>query len=468
VAEPTKRPVLLVVEDDIGLQKQLRWCFEQYEVVVAADRPSAIAALRRYEPAVVLQDLGLPPDPAGVAEGMACISEILNLRPRTKVIVMTGNHDRDNAVRAVGAGAYDFYQKPLDVATLQLIVARAFHISVLEAENEQLRLAQLSSPLEGVVGCDAAIQKLCRTVEKIAPADVSVLVRGESGTGKELIARALHRLSPRRTQRFMAINCAAIPEQLLESELFGYEKGAFTGAVKTTPGKIEVASGGTLFLDEIGDMPLALQAKLLRFLQHRIVERLGGRQEIPVDVRVVCATNQDLEAHIEKGLFRRDLYYRIGEITLSIPPLRERRGDIVAIAHALLRGLGSGADTGKRGFTADALAAMTAHPWPGNVRELENKLKSAVFIADSPMITAADLGLSVQDTPGLALNLKEVRARAERQAVLQALQATDSNLSRAADLLGITRPTLYDLLQRLSIDVPNREPSEPASVPPGV
>jgi two-component system, NtrC family, response regulator len=468
VAESAKRPILLVVEDDIGLQKQLRWCFEQYEVAVAADRPSAIAALRRYEPAVVLQDLGLPPDPAGVAEGMACISEILRLRPRTKLIVMTGNHDRDNAVRAVGAGAYDFYQKPLDVATLQLIVARAFHISVLEAENEQLRLAQLSSPLEGVVGCDAAIQKLCRTVEKIAPADVSVLVRGESGTGKELIARALHKLSPRRNQRFMAINCAAIPEQLLESELFGYEKGAFTGAVKTTPGKIEVASGGTLFLDEIGDMPLALQAKLLRFLQHRIVERLGGRQEIAVDVRVVCATNQDLEAHIEKGLFRRDLYYRIGEITLSIPPLRERRGDIVAIAHALLRGLGSGSDTGKKGFTADALAALTAHPWPGNVREVENKLKSAVFIADGPMITAADLGLSVQDGPSLALNLKEVRARAERQAVLQALQATDSNLSRAADLLGVTRPTLYDLLQRLSIDVPNRESSEPAPVPPEV
>jgi two-component system, NtrC family, response regulator len=468
MADSAKRPVLLVVEDDIGLQKQLRWCFEQYEVVVAADRPSAIAALRRYEPAVVLQDLGLPPDPAGVAEGMACISDMLSLRPRIKVIVMTGNHDRDNAVRAVGAGAYDFYQKPLDVATLQLIVARAFHISVLEAENEQLRLAQLSSPLEGVVGCDAAIQKLCRTVEKIAPADVSVLVRGESGTGKELIARALHRLSPRRTQRFMAINCAAIPEQLLESELFGYEKGAFTGAVKTTPGKIEVASGGTLFLDEIGDMPLALQAKLLRFLQHRIVERLGGRQEIPVDVRVVCATNQDLEAHIEKGLFRRDLYYRIGEITLSIPPLRERPGDIVAIAHALLRGLGSGSDTGKKGFTADALAAMTAHPWPGNVRELENKLKSAVFIADGPMINAADLGLAAQDAPGQALNLKEVRARAERQAVLQALQATDSNLSRAADLLGVTRPTLYDLLQRLSIDVPNREPSEPAAVPPEV
>jgi two-component system, NtrC family, response regulator len=468
VAESAKRPILLVVEDDIGLQKQLRWCFEQYEVTVAADRPSAIAALRRYEPAVVLQDLGLPPDPAGVAEGMACISEILRLRPRTKLIVMTGNHDRDNAVRAVGAGAYDFYQKPLDVATLQLIVARAFHISVLEAENEQLRLAQLSSPLEGVVGCDAAIQKLCRTVEKIAPADVSVLVRGESGTGKELIARALHKLSPRRNQRFMAINCAAIPEQLLESELFGYEKGAFTGAVKTTPGKIEVASGGTLFLDEIGDMPLALQAKLLRFLQHRIVERLGGRQEIAVDVRVVCATNQDLEAHIEKGLFRRDLYYRIGEITLSIPPLRERRGDIVAIAHALLRGLGSGSDTGKKGFTADALAALTAHPWPGNVREVENKLKSAVFIADGPMITAADLGLSVQDGPSLALNLKEVRARAERQAVLQALQATDSNLSRAADLLGVTRPTLYDLLQRLSIDVPNRESSEPAPVPPEV
>ncbi len=448
MSDSTPKPRLLVVEDDLGLQKQLRWCFEAYEVVVADSRESAIAALRRYEPAVVLQDLGLPPDAAGVSEGLATLREILVLAPRTKVIVMTGNADHDNAMQAIGAGACDFYQKPLDVDVLRLIVGRAFHIHALERQNDELRAAQESTPFQGLVATDPAMVKLCRMIEKVAPTAVSVLILGESGTGKELIARALHSLSARRDRRFVAINCAAIPEQLLESELFGHEKGAFTGAIKTTPGKIELADGGTLFLDEIGDMPAPLQAKLLRFLQERVIERVGGREEIAVDTRIVCATHQDLEALIASQRFRQDLFFRVGEIVLRVPPLRERPGDIVVLAHSLLRTFSGGSPKPKRGFTPDALAALQAHPWPGNVRELENKLKTAVIVADGEVITEDDLGLRAGSSVGAPLNLREARNRAERHAVIQAMQAAANHMSRAAELLGVTRPTLYDLLAK--------------------
>jgi two-component system NtrC family response regulator len=462
MAETASKPCLLVVEDDVGLQKQLRWCFEDYEVLIAHDRPGAMAAVRRFEPAVVLQDLGLPPDAEGVSEGVATLREIIAVAPRTKVIVMTGNADRDNALRAIGAGAYDFYQKPLDVDVLKLIVGRAFQIHDLECQNEQLRSAQALEPFEGIIGSDAGIQKLCRTIEKVAPVDVSVLILGESGTGKELIARALHRLSPRQSKRFVAINCAAIPEQLLESELFGYEKGAYTGAVRTTPGKIETANGGTLFLDEIGDMPLSLQSKLLRFLQQKVVERVGGREEIPVDVRIVCATNQDLQALIAAQRFRQDLYFRIGEITVRVPALRERGADVIVLAHTFLRRFAASTGQSKRGFSDDALAALQSHPWPGNVRELENKVKSAMIVAEGPFITAADLDLTAPGGASSGLNLKEVRARAERQAVTQALQTTAGNIAWAADLLGVSRPTLYDLIERHGLAVAPR-----AAVPDG-
>jgi two-component system NtrC family response regulator len=331
---------------------------------------------------------------------------------------------------------------------LKLFVARAFYIHDLEEQNLQLRLNHGLAPFEGIIGSDSAIQKLCRTIEKVGATDVAVLVLGESGTGKELVARALHRLSPRRERRFMAINCAAIQEQLLESELFGHEKGAFTGAVKTTPGKIEVADGGTLFLDEIGDMPPPLQAKLLRFLQERVIERVGGRDEIRVDVRVVCATNQDLEALIATQKFRQDLFYRINEITLRVPPLRERPGDIIVLAHALLQRAGGGSGKNKRGFSPDALAALQAYSWPGNVRELENKLKSAMIVAEGNLITASDLSLRGEVEARAPLNLREIRGRAELQAVTQALHASGGNVSRAAELLGVTRPTLYDLMAR--------------------
>ncbi|MGD8809999.1 MAG: PEP-CTERM-box response regulator transcription factor, partial [Gammaproteobacteria bacterium] len=359
---------LLIVEDDLSIQNQLRWCFEDYEVLAAHDRESAMAEFRRYEPPVVLQDLGLPPDPEGVGEGFATLSEMLALVPDTKVIVVTGHGDQDNAVSAVGLGAYDFYEKPVDVDTLRLIVNRAYHIHELEEQNRLLAMTSGESPLDGIVAASEAMMFVCRMVEKVAPTGVTTLLLGESGTGKELLARAIHNLSERSDGPFVPINCAAIPDMLLESELFGFEKGAFTGAVRQTPGKIEGANGGTLFLDEIGDMPLALQAKLLRFLQERTVERIGGRTEIPVDVRVVCATNKNLADSISAGEFREDLYYRISEITINIPPVRERDGERILLARHLLTKFAKQQARSLRGFSEDAQDAIDSYAWPGNVR----------------------------------------------------------------------------------------------------
>lgn len=447
------KPKLLIVEDDVGLQRQLKWCFDDHEVLIAGNRSEALAQLRRFAPPVILQDLGLPPDAEGVGEGMATLREILNIAPQTKVIVVTGNHDRENAVRAVSLGAYDFYQKPVDTDVLRLIVSRAFNMHALEEQNRQLRQAHGDSPFEGFIATDEAMLKVCRVIEKVAPADVSVLILGESGTGKELLARAVHTQSNRRTGRFVAINCAAIPEQLLESELFGHEKGAFTGAVKQTLGKVEMADGGTLFLDEIGDMPLALQAKLLRFLQGRVIERVGGRQEIPVNVRVVCATNKDLQGLIGEQQFRQDLFFRISEVTINVPPLRARPGGPTVLAHSLLRKHSGAGGRPKRGFTEEAIAALEAYTWPGNVRELENKVKTAAIMAEGNMITADDLNLKEAVEGALLFNLKEVRTRAERQAIQQALSITNGNVSKTAELLGVSRPTLYDLMEKYAIRV---------------
>ncbi len=395
MTSPTRK--LLIVEDDPGLQRQLRWCFEQYEVLQATTRAEAIAALRKHEPPVVLQDLGLPPDAEGVREGLDTLREIIALAPHTKVIVVTGNDDRENALRAVAMGAYDFYQKPVNTDVLSLIVQRAMRMYVLEEENRRLLQKQGSSPLEGIIAASDSMRRVCRMIEKVAPTVATTLLLGESGTGKEVLARALHALSERSQQPFVAINCAAIPDTLLESELFGYEKGAFTGALKQTPGKLEVANGGTLFLDEVGDMPLALQAKLLRFLQERVVERVGGRETIPVDVRVICATNRDLQAAIAAGQFRQDLYFRISEVSIQIPPLREREGDVLIIAQSLLEDRARRHGRALRGFATDAIGALQAHAWPGNIRELENKINSAVIMAEGKQVTAADLGLEGSD-----------------------------------------------------------------------
>ncbi len=444
---------LLIVEDDPGLRSQLRWCFEGYEVVFAGDRAEALSAVRRAEPAVVLQDLGLPPDAEGVSEGFATLNEILEAAPQTKVIVVTGHHDRQSALRAIASGAIDFYQKPVDVEVLKLIVSRAFHIARLEQELLAARASAGRPSFDGLIATDERMQQVCRIVEKVAPAEVSVLILGESGTGKELLARAVHKLSPRAANKFQAINCAAIPETLLESELFGHEKGAFTGAVKQTLGKIELADGGSLFLDEIGDMPLALQAKLLRFLQDRVIERVGGRQSIAVNVRVIAATNQDLAQLIAQQRFRQDLYYRLSEVTLEVPPLRERKSDAIAIAHAFLRRYAPPSGRAIRGFTDEAMAAIAAYSWPGNVRELENKIKSAVLLAEGQSVGLADLGLPGSAEPAAPQTLRDVRNRAEREAVARAMTVAAGNISRAADLLGVTRPTLYDLLDRHQLTV---------------
>ena len=439
---------LLIVEDDTGLQRQLRWAYDGYRVLVAATRDEAMALLRAEEPAVVTLDLGLPPDPDGVTEGFATLAEMLALKPDTKVIVASGHGAHDSALRAIAEGAYDFYAKPIDIDALGLIVARAFHVHALEAENRRLaERAPAGAALGGLVTASPEMLKVTRTIERVASADVSVLLLGASGTGKEVLARGLHDASPRRRGAFVAINCAAIPETLLESELFGHEKGAFTGAIKTTEGKIEAAHGGTLFLDEIGDVPLPLQVKLLRFLQERVIERIGGRKPIAVDTRIVCATHRDIDAMVADGSFRDDLYYRLAEIVVRIPALAERPGDAGLLARHFLKRHAATMKSAVKGFTPDALAAIDAHPWPGNVRELENRVKRAVIMADGARVTAADLDLGRAQDAVLPINLKHARESADRLAIRHALARADGNISGTARLLGISRPTLYDLMR---------------------
>ena len=446
-----KRRTLLIVEDDPALQKQMRWAFDDYEVVVASDRESAIAQFRRFEPAVVTMDFGLPPDPDGTSEGFKLLEQMVALAPDTKVIVLTGQHDRDNAVRAIGIGAYDFFGKPFEPELLLLTIDRAFRLHDLQQENHRLSSLKPASPLSGILTISAEMQTVCRTIEKVATTNATVMLLGESGTGKEVLARALHNLSPRKDQRFIAINCAAIPENLLESELFGYERGAFTGAVKQTQGKIELANRGTLFLDEIGDLPSSLQAKLLRFLQQRIIERVGGREEIPIDVRVVCATHQDLKSRITDTRFREDLFYRLAEIVVDIPPLRARRGDATLLAHAFVQRFAAEHNRGVMSLRQDALDAIDAHAWPGNVRELENCIKRAVIMSDDNRITAADVGLTVPDANFDSLNLRQVREEAEKRAITRVLGRVDGNVVKAAEILGVSRPTLYDLMHRFGL-----------------
>ena len=447
-----ERPLLLMVEDDIGLQKQMRWSFDRFNLMFAADRETALATLRRHEPAVVTLDLGLPPDADGTSEGFATLQEILTFAPATKVIVLTGQNDRGNALKAVAMGAYDFFAKPFEAEMLNTVIDRAFRLADLERENRELRARQTGEmPLDGLLTRDPGMLKICRQVERLAPTSATVLLLGESGTGKEVLARALHQLSPRSEKRFVAINCAAIPEALLESELFGHEKGAFTGAVKQTPGKIEVADGGTLFLDEIGDLPLPLQSKLLRFLQERKIERIGGRSEIGVDVRVVCATHRNLRELIAQGTFREDLFYRLSEIVITIPPLRERAGDAALLAHSFAQRFARQNARDRLVLGEDALDAIARHRWPGNVRELENCIKRAVIMADGAAIRAEDLGLEAGNEQPMLFKLRQAREEAERQAVLKVMAYVDGNVARAADLLGISRPTLYDLLNRFGL-----------------
>lgn len=448
------KPKLLIVEDDAGLQAQLKWAYEDFDVVIAGNRDQAMAALRSDEPAVVTLDLGLPPDPDGTSEGFAVLDAIMSMKPDTKVIVASGHGARQSALDAIARGAYDFYQKPVDIDELGMIVRRAFSLHAIEGENR--RLAQQVGEDRRVLGtmitAAPEMARVARTIERVANADVSVMLLGASGTGKELLARGLHDCSNRSDAAFVAINCAAIPENLLESELFGHEKGAFTGAVKTTEGKIEQAHGGTLFLDEVGDIPLPLQVKLLRFLQERTIERIGGRRQIAVDTRIVCATHQDLEAMTAAGTFREDLFYRLAEIVVKIPSLAERPGDATLLAKAFLHRFAREMNPQVKGFAPDALVAVDSWGWPGNVRELENRVKRAVIMADAPLIGAEDLDLPAPEVAeAQTLNLKAARELADRRVIRHALARSEGNISSTAKLLGISRPTLYDLLRQYDL-----------------
>ena len=450
----TSKPKLLIVEDDLGLQKQMKWSYDQFHVICASNRDEALTMLRSEEPDVVTLDLGLPPDPDGVTEGFKALDEMLKIKPDTKIIVASGHGARESAMRAISAGAWDFYQKPVDIDELHLIVKRAFHVHALELQNEKAQsVAAEGEMLLGTIITGAPeMLRIARNIERVASTGVSVMLLGASGTGKELLARGLHDASDRRDKPFVAINCGAIPENLLESELFGHEKGAFTGAIKMTEGKIELANGGTLFLDEVGDIPLTLQVKLLRFLQERVIERIGGRKNIPVDVRVVCATHRNLNRMIADQTFRDDLYYRLAEITVNIPSLSERTGDAVLLAKHFVTRFAKEMNPAIKGFSNAALTAIDQHKWPGNVRELENRIKRAVIMADGKFVTADDLEFG-EDDDELMLNLKAAREQADRKAIKRAISRTEGNISSAAKLLGISRPTLYDLLKQYELQI---------------
>lgn len=444
------RNKLLIVEDDLGLQTQLKWHFTHYDIIQVTNLADAIDAIRLHDPKVMIQDLGLPPDENGVTQGFELLQQALYLSPNMKIIVMTGNEGNTHAMEAIKLGSYDFYSKPVDADILDLIVQRAFHIFELEERNRKDQVNH-TSMLNGLIASDASMLQVCKMIEKLAPSDTSCLLYGESGTGKEIIATALHELSPRKDNNIIAINCAAIPETLIESELFGYEKGAFTGAIKSTPGKIEQSHNGTLFLDEIGDMPLQVQVKLLRFLQERVIERIGGREQIKIDTRVVCATHHNLEHLVQNGDFREDLFYRLAEIKIDIPPLRERNSDRILLAKYFLNKQTEKTPSSIIGFSEDAINAIEQHPWPGNVRELESKIKRAIIMCEDKYITAIDLGLTAKDED--PLNLQQIRNNAEVLALKKALTSCDGNISSAAKSLGITRPTLYDLMKKHGISI---------------
>ena len=446
------KPRLLVVDDDEEIRSQMKWALTgDYDVVLAEDRPSALAAFTEPRPAVVLLDLGLPPNPSDTEEGLATLGDILARDSATKVIIITGQGERNNALRANAAGAFDLLTKPVEVEELKVILKRAFYVASLERENRALQSQVKGNSFEGMLGTSSAMQDVFGSIRKVATTEAPVLVLGESGTGKEMVALAIHRLSGRKAGPFVAINCGAIPETLLESELFGHEKGAFTGAHVQRKGRIETASGGTLFLDEIGELPALLQVKLLRFLQEQSIERVGGRQSIDVDTRVVAATNVDLKKAMGNNTFREDLFYRLAVVVIKLPALRERDNDIRLLAQDFLRR--SAAEVGKPGlvFDQDAFRALANHQWPGNVRELENRVKRAVIMAEGKRIRIEDLELSVTGTVAQPASLKEARESAEREMMLKALKKHSGKIAPAAAELGISRPTFYELMDKLGL-----------------
>jgi two-component system NtrC family response regulator len=455
------KPTLLVVDDDPDIRSQLQWALnDEYELLLAGDRAGALEAFAGRRPAVVLLDLGLPPRPNDPEEGLATLAELLAADGLTKIIIITGQSEKENALRAIGSGAYDLLCKPVDLDSLKLILKRAFYIADLEREHRRMQDRFSADGFEGMLGDSPPMQAIFSTIRRVATTDAPVLILGESGTGKEMAALAIHRRSQRCSGPFVAINCSAIPETLLESELFGHEKGAFTGAHVQRKGRIEAAANGTLFLDEIGELSLAIQVKLLRFLQERALERVGGRTSIEVDTRIIAATNADLRKAIAAGRFREDLFYRLAVVTLKLPPLRDRAGDVPLLAKAFLRD--ALAQSGKKSldFSASALRALQNHTWPGNVRELENRVRRAVIMAEGRHVTAADLELQAAASSTVCRTLKDAREAAEREAVLAALQRHNWKIARAAAELDVSRPTLYELMEKLNIRKPEPERTE--------
>ena len=446
-------PILLLVDDDPEIRDQMKWALKSnYQILEASDRPSALAHVRQAMPQLVLLDLGLPPDTDGASEGLAVLRETIQLIPTAKVIVVTGNSDRAKAIAAIESGGYDFIEKPVQLDVLKIILQRAAYLSNLEQENRALQQEAGRNNFEGLIGNSDQMQEVFRMIRRVGPSDVPVLIIGESGTGKGLVARAIHRQSMRNGQTFLAINCGAIPETLLESELFGYEKGAFTGALQQKKGRIESARGGTLFLDEIGDIPLGLQVKLLRFLQDREIQRLGGKETIAVDARILAATNVDLQKSISEGGFREDLYYRLCVVTIAVPALRERGSDVALMARTFLTKFAGEQKKPLKGFSPEAMRALIAHNWPGNVRELENRIKRAVVMAEGHYVSPENLELKESNSLGAdASTLRATRESRERDLVRLAMEKAEGNISRAATDLGISRPTLYQLLARYGL-----------------
>ncbi len=447
------RQKLLIVEDDSLISTQMRWAFaDDYEIFIAEDRLSAIQIFENELPPVVLLDLGLPPDPGSPGEGLKTLTDIMGREPITKVIVITGQGEKENALNAIEKGAYDFFCKPIEIEELKFVLKRAFYLHGLEREIKELQQKLKVEPFEEMLGTSPQMQNIFSSIRKVATSDAPVLITGESGTGKELAARAIHRLSIRREGPFVAINCSAIPETLLESELFGHEKGAFTGAHIQRKGRFEKADGGTLFLDEIGDLPGHLQVKLLRFLQEQKIERVGGREEISLDVRIIAASNRDLKEAMKEGRFREDLYYRIGVVVISLPPLREREGDLILLSNALLQRFAKENNKNIAGFTPQAIRAIESYSWPGNVRELENRIKRAVIMSEGGRITPKDLELSTTFEKYSGKTLKEAREELEREFIQRAIAKNKGNISKAAEELGISRPTLYEMMEKLGIN----------------
>jgi len=447
-----KKQKLLIIDDDEDLRTQMKWALTgDYDIYLAEDRPSAIALINKEQPAVITLDLGLPPNPAGVEEGFAVLDHILDEYGHTKVIIITGRGEKEHALRAVGKGAYDYFYKPIELDELKVVLKRAFHVSQLEQEQRDLRQRLSGDTFEGMIGTSSKMQDIFSAIRKVATTDAPVLIRGESGTGKELVARAIHRLSIRASRPFIPINCSAIPENLIESEFFGHEKGTFTGAHVQRKGRFEMAEGGTLFLDEIGDLPLTIQVKLLRFLQEKTIERVGGREQIEVDTRILAATNRDLEEAMRNSAFRDDLFYRISVINISLPPLRERSADIVLLAKTFLDRYAIESKKKIKGFSSQVIEALERYAWPGNVRELENRIKRAVIMSEGKKITLEDL--EMQSVAGVKENilLKDAREHLEKELILKAIARNENNLTKAASDLGISRPTLYDLMQKLGI-----------------